>query len=47
MHALAEIADPRSIRPMIESMSESSAMLQYWAQIGLEKMGVNMVYVKP
>ena len=47
MHALAGIADPRSIRPMIESMSESSAMLQYWAQIGLEKMGVNMVYVKP
>ena len=47
MRALAEIADPRSIRPMIESMSESSAMLQYWAQIGLEKMGVNMVYVKP
>ena len=47
MHALAEIADPRSIRPMIESMSEESAMLQYWAEIGLEKMGVNMVYVKP
>ena len=47
MRALAEIADPRSIRPMIESMSEDSAMLQYWAQIGLEKMGVNMVYVKP
>lgn len=47
MHALAEIADPRAIRPMIESMSENSAMLQYWAEAGLEKMGVNMVYLKP
>lgn len=47
MRALAEIADPRSIRPMIESISSSSAVLQYWAQVGLEKMGVNMVYVKP
>jgi HEAT repeat protein len=47
MHALAEIADPRAVRPMIESMSEDSAMLQYWAERGLERLGVNMVYVKP
>lgn len=47
MHALSEIADPRAIRPMIESMGENSAMLQYWAEAGLEKMGVNMVYFKP
>lgn len=47
MHALAEIADPRAIRPMIESLSEESAMLQYWAEAGLERMGVNMVYIKP
>jgi HEAT repeat protein len=47
MHALSEIADPRAIRPMIESMSENSAMLHYWADAGLERMGVNMVYLKP
>lgn len=47
MHALAEIADPRAIRSMIEAMGENSVMLQYWAEAGLEKMGVNMVYVKP
>ena len=47
MHALAEIADPRAVRPMIESMSEESAMLHYWAEAGLERMGVNMVYLKP
>lgn len=47
MHALSEIADPRAIRPMIEAMSEDSAMLHYWAEAGLERMGVNMVYLKP
>jgi HEAT repeat protein len=47
MHALAEIADVRAVRPMIESMSEESVMLHYWAERGLEKLGVNMVYMKP
>jgi HEAT repeat protein len=47
MHALSEIADPRAIRPMIESLSEDSAMIHYWAEAGLERMGVNMVYLKP
>jgi HEAT repeat protein len=47
MHALAEIADPRAVRPMIESMGEDSAMLQYWAERGLQRLGVNMVYIKP
>lgn len=47
MHALSEIADPRAIRPMIESMSENSVMIHYWAEAGLERMGVNMVYMKP
>lgn len=47
MHALSDIGDPRAIRPMIESLSENSAMLQYWAEAGLERLGVNMVYLKP
>lgn len=47
MRALSEIADPRAIRPMIESLSENSAMLQYWAEAGLERLGVNMIYLKP
>ncbi len=47
MHALAEIADPRAIQPMIEAMSEDSAMLHYWAEAGLERLGANIVYVKP
>lgn len=47
MHALAEIADPRAIPAMIAAMSENSAMLNYWAEIGLERLGVDMVYLKP
>lgn len=47
MRALAEIADARAIRPMIESMSGDSAVLHYWAERGLEKLGVNMIYMKP
>lgn len=47
MRALAEIADPRAIRPMIEAMSDHSVMLHYWAERGLERLGVNMVYMKP
>ena len=47
MHALAEIGDPRAIPSMIAVMSEASAMLHYWADAGLERLGVNMVYIKP
>lgn len=47
MQALAEIADPRAIRDMISALSEDSAMLHYWAQKGLDRLGVSMVYVKP
>lgn len=47
MQALSEIADPRSIQAMIAAMGEDSVLLHYWAEIGLERMGVNMVYFKP
>jgi HEAT repeat protein len=47
MHALSDIADPRAIPAMIAAMAEDSAMLHYWADAGLERLGVNMVYMKP
>jgi HEAT repeat protein len=47
MRALAELRDPRSIRLMMDSLEEDSAALQYWAQVGLERLGLNMVYLKP
>ena len=47
LRALAEIRDPRAIPVMMSSMSEASAVLQYWAQAGLERLGLDMVYIKP
>jgi HEAT repeat protein len=47
LRALAEIRDPRAIPVMMKSMSEESAVLQYWAQEGLERLGLDMVYMKP
>ena len=47
MRALAEIQDHRAIPLMMKSMDDDSAMLHYWAQEGLERLGLNMVYIKP
>lgn len=47
MRALAEIADPRTIPAMMAALEEDSAVLQHWAELGLERLGLNMVYLKP
>ncbi len=47
LRALAEIGDQRAISAMIAAATEDSAMLHYWAEKGLDKLGVNMVYLKP
>ena len=47
MRALAELRDSRGIKLMMTAMDEDSAALQYWAQQGLERPGLNMVYMKP
>jgi len=47
MRALAELRDHRAIRLMVKTIEEDSAMLRYWAEAGLERLGLNMVYVKP
>ncbi len=47
LRALGEIRDHRAIPILMKSMSEESAVLQYWAQIGLERLGLDMVYIKP
>jgi HEAT repeat protein len=47
LRALAEIGDHRAIPVMMKVMQEDSALLQYWAQEGLERLGLNMVYLKP
>lgn len=45
--ALAQIGDPRAIPDLIKSLDEDSALLEYWANIGLEKMGVGMAFFIP
>jgi HEAT repeat protein len=47
LRALCEIGDHRAIPMMMKCLSEESAVLQYWAQEGLERLGLNMVYIKP
>jgi len=47
LRALAEIKDHRAIPAMMKVMNEESALLQHWAKEGLERLGLDMVYIKP
>lgn len=47
VRALAHIGDKRSIPQLFRALEEDSAILEYWANEGLEKMGVGMVFSKP
>lgn len=47
LRALAEIRDHRAIPVMMKVMQEDSALLQHWAQEGLERLGLDMIYMKP
>jgi len=47
LRALSEIRDHRAIPVMMKCLGEESAVLQYWAQEGLERLGLDMVYMKP
>ena len=47
LRALAEIRDHRAIAVMMKVMEEDSALLQHWAKEGLDRLGLDMVYIKP
>ena len=47
IRALAKIGDLRAIPVLFEALDDNSALIEYWANEGLEKMGVGMVYFKP
>ena len=47
MRALAEIRDHRAIPAMMQVMDEESVFLQHWAREGLERLGLDMVYIRP
>lgn len=46
MRALAKIGDTRAIPAMMAALEEDSALMQHWAEAGLEKLGLDMVYMK-
>jgi HEAT repeat protein len=47
VRALARIQDPRSIPVLFKALDEDSALMEYWASEGLERLGVGMIFFKP
>ncbi len=47
VRTLARIGDERAIPALFAALDDSSALIEYWADEGLEKMGVGMVFYKP
>jgi len=45
--ALAHIKDTASIPALFNALDDESAIVQYWADEALERMGVGMVYFQP
>jgi HEAT repeat protein len=45
--ALAHIADKSSIPALFHALEDDSTVVQYWADEGLDRMGVGQVYFKP
>lgn len=45
--ALAIIGDQRAIPILFNALDEDSALVEYWANEGLERMGIGMVFYKP
>jgi HEAT repeat protein len=45
--ALALIGDKSAIPALFYALSDESALVQYWAEEGLERMGAGQVYFKP
>ena len=47
VRAMAKIGDERAIPTLFEALDDGSALIEYWASEGLEKMGAGMVFYKP
>jgi len=47
VRALALIGDQRSIPLLFEALDSDSMLMEYWANEGLERMGVGMIFYKP
>ena len=46
VRALAMIADPRAISALFSLLDSNSSLMAYWAEFGLERMGVGMIFFK-
>lgn len=47
VRALAEIGDTRAVPVLFAALDEDSALIEHWAGLGLQNMGVNMVFFNP
>jgi HEAT repeat protein len=47
VRALAEIKDPHAIPALMKALEQDSALMQYWAEQGLDKLGLGMIYIQP
>jgi HEAT repeat protein len=45
--ALARIGDPDTIPVLFSAYEDDSALMEFWADEGLERMGVGMIFFKP
>ena len=45
--ALAMIGDARAVPALFNALGEDSALLEYWASEGLDRMGIGMTFFKP
>ena len=46
MRALAMIGDQRAIGTLFTALDDPSAIVEYWADEGLVRMGIGMVFFK-
>ncbi|RPI33513.1 MAG: hypothetical protein EHM70_05780 [Chloroflexota bacterium] len=47
LRALASIGDKRSIPALLAAFEKDSSLMEYWANEGLERMGVGMSFLRP
>lgn len=47
VRTLALIGDTRAIPALFTALDEGSALIEYWANEGLQRMGVGMTFFKP
>ena len=47
VRALAEIQDPAAIGALFHVFNEGSSLMQHWAEEGLTRMGIGMVFFDP